>query len=64
MKITNQWLMKNRTKHGGYTKLQLHLIGVAWPPLHGWKDSVIGKEITEDKKKAFEFVSQMSKQGI
>ena len=63
MKITNKWLVDNKTKNGGYTKLQLSLIGIPWPPIHGWKKNVIGKEISNDKKQAFEFVSQMTKTG-
>ena len=63
MKITDEWLKKNKTKNGGYTKLQLNLIGIPWPPIHGWKKLVIGKEISLEKKKAFEFVSRMTKSG-
>jgi hypothetical protein len=55
MQITDQWLMDNRTRAGAWTKAQLALIGVDWPPIHGWKQKVIGQVISENT--ANEFVS-------
>lgn len=38
---------------GGWSKSQLQLIGVPWPPLKGWKYRVIGTEIPTWKIKIF-----------
>ena len=61
MIITDEWLIENSTKSGGYTKSQLALIGVQWPPEQGWKNIVIDTEITEENKIAFEQISQQTK---
>jgi 5-methylcytosine-specific restriction endonuclease McrA len=52
--ITKEWVEKFRTGSGGWTRIQLHAIGVAWPPVKGWKDRVIGKLIPEENRLAFE----------
>ena len=61
MMITDKWLTDNKTKAGGYTKSQLALIGVKWPPVSGWKKSVINTEISEEIKTTFEQISQQTK---
>jgi hypothetical protein len=61
MIITDEWLVNNKTKAGGYTKTQLALVGVDWPPVHGWKKTVIGTELSEENKKTFEQLSQKTK---
>ncbi len=45
MKLTRQFIMDNRTPKGSWTRSQIQALGIAWPPLHGWIDTVIGKEI-------------------
>ena len=52
--MTKQWLYKHRTKNGGWTKKQLEVIGVCWPPIKGWKKRAIGREITSEQVEAFE----------
>jgi len=52
--ITDEWLTNNRTERGGYTKKQLNLLGIEWPPSRGWKDMFIGKNIDIATAKAFE----------
>ncbi len=39
--------MKHRTEKGGWTKNQLEILGLTWPPKKGWQDKVIGKELSE-----------------
>jgi hypothetical protein len=53
MQITDQWLMDNRTKAGAWTRAQLAVIGIDWPPYHGWKQKVIGQVISEQTASAF-----------
>jgi len=52
--ITDEWLMSNRTESGGYTKKQLNLLGIEWPPTLGWKNTLIGKDINMATAKEFE----------
>lgn len=47
MKITDEWLMQNRTRAGAWTRAQLEVIGIKWPPRHGWKHQVIGKDLSD-----------------
>lgn len=47
MKITDEWVRANATRNGGYTRKQLELIGVDWPPIAGWKKEISGREIDE-----------------
>ena len=46
MRITSEFIEAGRSTAGGYSKKQLALIGVDWPPVKGWKRSVIGQEIS------------------
>jgi len=52
--ITNKWLVDHSTRGCGFTKKQLDAIGISWPPQKGWKESVIGKWITEEEAAIFE----------
>lgn len=54
MRITKEWLFKHQTDGGSWTRDQLVAIGVKWPPLAGWIDRVIGKEINDREKQRFE----------
>lgn len=54
MEITKNWLLSNRTKNGAWTKRQLQVLGIEWPPKKGWQKVVIGENITEQEKSMFE----------
>ena len=54
MTITPRWVHANKTKNGGWTRTQLSAIGVAWPPEKGWIGRVLGQEISEAQREAFE----------
>lgn len=43
--ITKAWIESGMSDTGGYNRDQLALIGVAWPPLEGWKQRSVGKQI-------------------
>lgn len=60
-RITNEWLVENRTDGGGYNKKQLHVLGISWPPSVGWKTKLIGKEIDSTKAKEFETIARGTK---
>jgi hypothetical protein len=46
---------------GGWTKAQLNVLGIDWPPYKGWKDDVINKNIylNEDE---LDLLNKQSKQ--
>lgn len=46
MKLTKQFIMDHRTKNGAWTREQLRIIDVNWPPVKGWQTLIAGKEIT------------------
>lgn len=57
MIVTGEWLNKNMTPAGGYTKRQLALLNVRWPPAKGWKRWVIGKPLNEVAAREFELLA-------
>lgn len=54
MKITKEWLFRNRTLKGGWTRVQILALGLPYPPRKGWIDYCIGMEIGEEARAAFE----------
>ncbi len=57
MKITREWLVANRTLNGGWSRAQLRIIGVAWPPRKGWIEKVAGRELP--KRLVLAFIAEM-----
>ena len=57
MIITEEWIVKNKTPAGGYNKKQFEILGIQYPPKKGWKDEIIGSELSEKKVKDFENIS-------
>lgn len=51
--ITKRWLLKCRTPAGGWTKAQLEVLGISWPPMQGWHDTVIGNSLTALQRDRF-----------
>ena len=43
--LTREMLNAGKSDAGGWSKKQLAIIGVAWPPPAGWQDRTIGKQI-------------------
>lgn len=54
MIITESWLRDNMNGGIGVTAKQLRALGLSWPPQKGWLKGILGKEITEKQKTAFE----------
>ena len=54
MLVTNDWLKKNMTSSGAYTKKQMEVLGLEFPCKKGWKQQVIGMKISEHQKRMFE----------
>ncbi len=53
MKITAEFLAAGARPAAAYTKRQLALLGVDWPPVKGWKERVIGQEIPDEASEEF-----------
>lgn len=53
-RVTEDWISRHPTKNGGYKASQLRLIGVSWPPKHGWKRRASGRLISMEDKEKFE----------
>lgn len=54
MKITEAFIEKIASGEGGWNRPQLALLGVAWPPAKGWKQTLLGKEISEEAARRLE----------
>jgi hypothetical protein len=52
--ITAEWLEQNKTAAGAYSKQQLKVLGIDWPPRKGWQKKVIGTEIRDTQSMQFE----------
>ena len=52
--ITKEWFDSNRDFISGLNRAQAEAIGEAYPLKKGWKDRVIGKEITLEQKENYE----------
>jgi 5-methylcytosine-specific restriction endonuclease McrA len=53
-RVTRDWIMAHRSESGGWTKLQLKVIQVSWPPTRGWMDKACALTISAQAKLAFE----------
>ena len=53
MKITRNLLNSGASGAGGWTKEQLALLGVVWPPVSGWPGRIIGTEISDADAERF-----------
>lgn len=55
VEVTEGLLRRAKTPNSGYTKPQLAILGIGWPPIRGWKKEAIGRMITkEDAQKLLE----------
>jgi hypothetical protein len=54
MIVTKKWINDHKSKNSGFSKSQLNALGISWPPVKGWVDKIVGKEITEEQRKTFE----------
>lgn len=54
MIVTAELIEQGKSCRGGWTKAQLAILGVKWPPPKGWKARVIGwKEISDSAAEEF-----------
>ena len=62
--ISEDLLLRGRSEKGAWTREQLALIGVGWPPAKGWKKVVIGREIAATDADAFISLSNTHMKGL
>lgn len=53
MRITRELLEQGQSKAGGWSREQLRLLGVNWPPKRGWPAKIVGSEITDAEAARF-----------
>lgn len=53
MRVTKQWLVDNATLNGAWTRSQLNVLGIEWPPAKGWQDRICGKELNDREVEQF-----------
>ena len=54
--ITHEWLEMNATGRASWTREQLRLVGVSWPPKKGWKWRIVGGGISDESATKFEAI--------
>ena len=59
--LTEDILNKGKSKNGGYSKKQLELIGINWPPIKGWKKKCYSGNYFISSKNILKFISLKDK---
>ncbi len=57
MKLTRLMIMEARTPRGAWNRPQLELIGIEWPPTHGWIERVGQQDFPEETLVRFKELS-------
>ena len=45
--ITRELIREGQSLAGGWNRKQVELLGLSWPPKHGWQHKLLGTEISE-----------------
>lgn len=53
IQITNTWLHQHCSRGTAWMAAQFRVLGITWPPYHGWKRDVLGRVISEETADAF-----------
>jgi hypothetical protein len=53
MKLTKKQIMDGSSNNGGWSKPQLAILGVEWPPQQGWMFGACCREITPEQYQEF-----------
>ena len=59
--VTHEWVEKNATGKASWTREQLKLVGVPWPPPKGWKARINGMGIPDAAAKKFEVIGELAR---
>jgi len=52
--VTYDWLHAHATASHGWTRAQLAVFGITWPPKRGWLSTLVGRVVTHEDRVAFE----------
>lgn len=61
MEITDEFLRSGASDRGGWSREQLHLLGVTWPAPKGWKRALLGQTIADDIAQQFMAIGRARK---
>lgn len=64
MIITKEWIEINATGSAAWTRAQLELLGVVWPPKKGWKSKAIGQPLADERAREFERLGAARRQRL
>jgi hypothetical protein len=53
IEITMQIILMGKSSRGGWGREQMRLLGVPWPPKHGWVEKVVGTRISREAYNKF-----------
>ncbi len=53
IEIDKKFLMENRTINGAWTRAQIEVLGIKYPPRKGWHYALIGKKISDETAELF-----------
>lgn len=51
--ITEELLVTGESSRGAFSRKQIELLGLSWPPASGWRRALIGQEISAEAAEAF-----------
>ena len=51
--VTGEFLARGMSDRGGWTRAQLAILGVGWPPSPGWRIDAAGKRLTQEQADEF-----------
>jgi hypothetical protein len=54
MIVSREWIEKNKTASGAWTRPQIRALGIDWPPTRGWINRVENKVISDENARIFE----------
>ena len=63
MIVTEDFLEQGKSEKGGYTAKQLNLFSIPWPPMKGWKNRIIGMEISDEMADQFLLLKKAHKKS-
>lgn len=53
MIVTHEFILAGMSGNGGWSRAQLELLGIQWPPVQGWKWRAIGTVIPDSDADLF-----------
>lgn len=51
--VTEELIESGMSRRGAWSREQLAILGIAWPPSHGWKKRAVGKKLSAAEAERF-----------